>query len=149
MIQKPVEWSAHSLGVANYMREHAEERGLSPDDMFICGLLHDVGDVYGEYGNESIGALMLAHVGMKSSIVSAIRLHSLSGYKVEELYGINAVTPEYKLLLEANMRVDNRGNRVTYEERLEKLLFLYGKEHEVYRTCYDLCMYLKELEKEQ
>ena len=146
MILYPVDWSAHSLGVANYMREHAEERGLNPDDMWLLGLLHDIGNIYDNDGHAEFGATMLAHAGFKPSLLNAVRHHMLPGNKVRELYGESALTAEYNLLVEADGHVDSKGRRVTLEERLEDVRSRYGENHKVYKTSLEGYKYLKSIE---
>lgn len=142
MLRQPANWSAHSLHVAYYMRANAERMGLDPDEMFICGLLHDIGytAINEDERHELIGSEMLRKIGVKDNIIHAIKLHGYSIDKVIEIYGKEALTAEYYLLTEADGHIDSKGNYVSYEERLEDTKSRYGEDSYEYKNsleCYN------------
>mgnify|MGYP000442905199 FL=1 len=56
---------AHNIGVAEYMRENAEKYGLPADEMYVMGLLHDIGYIKQHKGHEEYGAELLETMGLK------------------------------------------------------------------------------------
>lgn len=121
-------------------------RGLNPDDMFICGLLHDIGKLYNNNCHEAMASVMLSRVGLNNRITGAIRLHGLSGDKVKSLFSEYALTAEYNLLLEADFHVNGKGEVVTMEDRLLDLKSRYGEHSKTYKDSLDIYRYLKSIE---
>lgn len=136
---------AHMVGVAEYMRERATDYGLLyPDMMYIVGLLHDIGYLGGREGHEEYGAEILTTLGVDSDIVFVIAHHGDNPYKFQEEYGSDAVTPEYVLLLEADMSVDARGFRVGFNGRLKDISERYGYDHIAFETAKETIRFIKE-----
>lgn len=69
---------AHNIGVAEYMRENAEKYGLPADEMYVMGLLHDIGYIKQHKGHEEYGAELLETMGLKPRYVYAIKYHGLN-----------------------------------------------------------------------
>lgn len=135
---------AHMIGVAEYMRERAEDYGLNPDVMYTVGLLHDIGYIKGRESHEKHGAEILSAIGADDDICLAVAHHGENPYKFREEYGQDAITPEFVLLLEADMSVDARGYRVGFGGRLKDVGRRYGYEHAAYETVKANIQFIKE-----
>lgn len=55
----------HILAVANKMRKKAERFGVSPDDAYLVGYLHDVGYEYNCLAHNKSGGSILEKNGFK------------------------------------------------------------------------------------
>lgn len=139
---------AHMIGVAEYMRERANDYGLDPEVMYTVGLLHDIGYLGGRVGHERYGAAILSALNVDDDIRLAIAHHGDNLYKFQEEYGKDAVTPAFVLLLEADMSVDARGYRVGFDGRIADISERYGKDHIAYKTAQDNIRFIKEYQKE-
>lgn len=139
---------AHIVGVAEYMRERATDYGLYPDVMYAVGLLHDIGYLGGREGHEQYGAEILDALSVDDDIISAIAHHGDNPYEFREKYGNDVITPEYVLLLEADMSIDARGFRVGFERRLKDIERRYGHDHIAYATVTANIRFIKEYQKE-
>lgn len=117
---------AHMVGVAEWMRERAEDYGLNGSVMYAIGLLHDIGYIEGRVGHEQRGAEILSAIGIDEDIRFAIAHHGENPYKVQEEYGKDAITPEFVLMLEADWSIDAKGYRVGFDKRIEDLKQRYG-----------------------
>ncbi len=123
--------SAHCLEVARFMMEKAPFYGLDPSQMYVIGLLHDVGYTSGRFQHEAHGADLLKKMGMKGEYLDAIRYHGTDPYTItiEDRF-----KPVLALLYDADMSVNAKGQRVGHKERLEDIGSRYGKDHVAYRT---------------
>lgn len=135
---------AHMIGVAEYMRERADDYGLSPDVMYTVGLLHDIGYLGGRLGHERYGAAILSALNVDDDISFAIAHHGDNPYKFQEECGNDAVTPEFVLLLEADMSVDARGYRSGFDGRLKDIGERYGYDHIAFETAKETIQFIKE-----
>lgn len=120
---------AHMIGVAEWMRERAEDYGLNPDVMYTIGLLHDVGYLQGRVGHEQRSSEILSAIGVDEDIRFAIAHHGENPYKVQEEYGKDAITPEFVLMIEADWSINAQGYRVGFDKRIEDLKERYGDEY--------------------
>ncbi len=62
MIEKPIDTNqeAHMIGVAENMYHHANKYGLDPEEMYLIGLLHDIGYISrSKEGHEQYGATLI------------------------------------------------------------------------------------------
>lgn len=116
----------HSIAVARKMIEIGKECNLSDDelkDLFVLGLNHDIGY---EYGNN----LEHAHIG--GDILKR------NNYKYwKEVYYHGNINSEYtslflEILNKADMQIDNYGNDVGYDNRLENIKRRYGEKSKAY-----------------
>lgn len=110
---------AHCIGVAEYMRERANDYGVDPDTAYTIGLLHDIGYLNGRADHEVSGAEILAGIGIKPEYKKAITLHGTDPYK--QNYS-DVDNPMYVLLLEADLSVDRAGYRIGFDKRLEDII---------------------------
>ena len=116
----------HFMAVARLMKAHASEVDLDPEEMFILGMMHDVGYEFG--GSEEhhlVGARILEKQGYK--------------YFLEVLFH-GKPTEEYKsvaldLLNYADMHINKKGEYVTFEDRLEDIANRRGKDSPHYKNC--------------
>lgn len=102
----------HMFGVAQFMHDQAPKYGLKPDEMYVLGLLHDVGYIYdGWHNHEEKGANLMRELGFKYA--DAISLH---GVDVDDFNG-KTLSKEAMLLMAADSCVDYEGNIGSYESR--------------------------------
>lgn len=120
----------HILGVAEYMYTKATDYNLDPDEMYLIGILHDIGFIndystdanYQDYGDE---------------ILKKIGLTSKKGKLVRDIIKLNNSVPDFKmdwnnkihrikyLLYEADMSISSVGRQVSYDGRLQNLYEYY------------------------
>lgn len=113
----------HSYGVACYMHEHARDYGLASNEMFVLGLLHDIGYLYGTQDHPVTGARLLSSMGFDHC--ESISWH---GTTPNVYKGLTTLEPpkELQLLWEADLSVDHEGNIVGFEKRLKDIEIRYG-----------------------
>lgn len=116
-------------GVAEYIYANAAKYGLDPSDMYLLGLLHDIGYLYGGKDHEQKGAELLQENGYPLDYSAAIKMHGMRLSEIEY--------PSYELLLlvEADMHVDMSGENVGYEKRLEGIAARHGMDSSAYQIC--------------
>lgn len=139
---------AHMIGVAEYMRERAEDYNLNPDEMYAVGLLHDIGYIGGRQGHEQYGAEIMRNLGMDYDVLFAINHHGENMKDVAAQYGKDNLYPVYVLMVEADMSVDARGYRVGFEGRIADIKNRYGEDHIAYATVNDNIEFIKEWQQE-
>lgn len=118
------ERKAHIFGVACLMKEYAIKLNLSTkevEDYFLVGLLHDIGYEFLEergYPNHgNVGGLILKRQGFKFW---------------KEIYYHGEVNCKYQsrlldVLNCADMHIDYKGRRVSFDERLKDISIRYNK----------------------
>lgn len=137
---------AHMHGVSEYMYAHAGDFNaigkdkiykdpskpcLIPEDMYILGLLHDVGYLQGKSDHEEYGAVLLAKNGYGADKVAVIEKH---GCILDE---VKDIIPELVLLIEADMHIDTdvKGLFVSFDKRLENVGKRHGFDSQAYKIC--------------
>lgn len=142
---------AHMVGVAEWMRERAEDYGLNPDVMYAIGLLHDVGYLQGRVGHEKRGGEILSAIGVDEDIRFAIAHHGENLRALQKEYGKEFITPELVLMVEADLSIDTKGYRIGFDKRIEDLKRRYGDKYKAgdtedtiafikeYRAEHDIC----------
>ena len=108
----------HIIGVARECERLAKEAGLTEREQtacFVMGFLHDIGYERTTPDN----ATEHPYIG------EAIRAH---GHKFENLSIYD------RILNQADLTTDFRGNHVTIDERLDSIAFKYGKANKHYIT---------------
>ena len=105
---------AHMVGVAEYMRDRADDYGIDGNVAYTTGLLHDIGYLEGRVGHEEIGAEILGACGTHGDVVFAVANHAaiLSDIPDEQ------VSPLLVLMVEADLSIDSKGFRVGFDKRL-------------------------------
>lgn len=143
---------AHSIGVAEYMRERAVDYGLEPDTMYVVGLLHDIGYLNGRANHEENGAVLLGKTfgfdTQKEDVLFAVLHHGDNPYDVMREYGEESISPVFVLLLEGDMSVEKAGYRVGFEKRLKDIGDRYGYDSVAYHRCEDNIAFIKEYQRE-
>lgn len=133
---------AHMHGVAEYMYAHAADYKLDPEEMYILGLLHDIGYIQGfKEGHEQYGAEMLFQkLPLRGlSMKCCIERHS----QIPQSFSWNSeLCRKQYLLLEADMKIDGKGRYAGYNGRLKDIAERYGSESEVYKKCAKLIDWL-------
>ena len=109
----------HSYGVAEYMYRNSNKKR---DEMYILGLLHDIGKIHGFDNHESLGGEITKDVGFIYS--EEIKYHGIvqSDYSSYELDLLNA----------ADLSIDSEGNEVGYIKRIEDIKTRYGEKSTQY-----------------
>lgn len=115
----------HSKAVAEYMFDHAEMYGQNPAEMYILGLLHDIGYLYGDDDPAESGAEILHQRGYKDAFF--IKYQNT----VPESSCMNQ--PLALILLRAaDLSIDRKGNNVGFDKRLEEIAEHYGEDSHEY-----------------
>lgn len=133
----------HSIGVAKYMYEKAEDKNLDKYKMLILGLLHDIGKIEDEQSHDVFGFDILNNTISDKIILRAIRSHHTNPDMVCKMSGMNCNTPEYRLLIEAECCINEQGEQVSYDERLEEIKSLYGDNSDIYKNMCEQVDYIK------
>ena len=130
----------HSLGVAKKMKRIAlsspEKYSATPDELFLLGMLHDIGYEFCEKQEEhnTVGATLLKTEGYK--YWQEVYYHGIP----QTIYN----TPELCLLNFADMTVGPDGVEITIEERLSDIAFRYGLESVQYTEALKLSKLIDE-----
>lgn len=111
---------AHMHKVAEYMYAHAKDYGLEheKEQIYVLGLLHDVGAIRGSENHAYSGYDMLRMMNLSQKWLAVINTHSMSPTKYCKYYGINrdAVPPIQILMWDADMHYGPAGEYMTWEE---------------------------------
>ena len=127
----------HSINVAKKMVSIGESKQLSKeelDDLFLLGLVHDIGYQYDKNNHAIAGANILKNNGYK--YYKEVYYHGMVNSEYNSLY--------LDILNYADMNVDKYGNDVGFDKRLEDIKSRYGEESKVYINCANLINELKE-----
>lgn len=135
---------AHMHGVAEWMYKHAEEYGCeNKDEMYLLGLIHDIGYIYGnKEEHEQKGAELL---GLNTYYGKFVQAHGLTPQEYMDCNGcFNSEIPNEMILLwTADMMVDSKGNIVGFKARLDDIEKRYGIDSESYRICKEIMLWLE------
>lgn len=121
----------HIRGVAELMAEIAPEG--KEKEMFLLGMLHDIGYLYQPKDHNFFGGNLLKE----------------QGYKYwQEVYWHGVPDAEYasdelNLLNSADMQINACGERVSYNERLKDIGSRYGKDSAQYLLAQKMVKYLQ------
>lgn len=153
---------AHCVGVAEYMRDNADTYNLNKDEMYVLGLLHDIGYLNGRKNHEENGYELLESMGLNRKCLFAVKNHSADPYElimnneykkfildacediVPREVEDNYIPKELCLLYEADLSVDARGYRVGFEKRLEDIRTRYGNDGIEYNRAKTIVQFLNE-----
>lgn len=139
---------AHCIAVAEYMAKRADDYYLDKNQMYVLGLLHDIGYLRGRENHGKTGASILKSMGLEDKYVEAVLNHGRDPYQIAETFYV--ITPELRLLYEADMSIDKEGNNVGFKGRLEDIKKRYGEDSIAYETASNTVKWLKEqYQKEQ
>jgi len=135
---------AHMHGVAEWMYEHAEEYGLeNKDEMYLLGLVHDIGYLYGKKEeHEQLGAELL---GLDTYYGKFTQCHGLTPQEYIDCHGgfDSDIPNEMILLWTADMMVDLSGEAVGFKARLDDIKERHGEDSEPYRICKETMLWLE------
>ena len=116
----------HIMSVARLMKENAEQHGLDSQEMFTLGMLHDIGYEFGDSEQHHLlGAEVLEKQGYK--YYREVLFHGKPDVGYE--------SPALDLLNFADMKVDKKGNVVSFEERLKDIMSRRGADSPHYKNC--------------
>ena len=124
----------HMKAVAELMYERAlieTSDEAYAEDMFVLGLLHDIGYLFGSDEHGKSGAALMERNGY---IYSNEILHH-GKFDIPE----SESTPELELLQWCDMSVLPGGKKVSCSERLEDVGRRYGFDSRTYAVCRDIC----------
>ena len=126
----------HSVGVAEFMADWAEKHTkfqFDPNEMYVLGLLHDIGKLYpGEMdangrtsykGHAKKGGKLLADMGFYDW-----REIAHHGHPEENFWSVKLL-----LLNMADLSVNGKGEIVPIPKRLESIKFRYGENSDEYK----------------
>ena len=127
----------HMHGVAEYMHEHAPEYGLDPEQMYLLGLVHDIGYIHSKYDHEKNGANILKRAGFVNADLVENHGNNPQNYVNDYISSARKIPKELVLLWEADMLIDSKdcpGEVITFEERLASVARKCGVYSEQYRN---------------
>lgn len=128
---------SHMHGVAEYMYKHAQDYGLDPDEMYVLGLLHDIGYIRNPEDPAEAGAEILGESGYRNAYTILCQNKKLTDDDADNL--------KLQLLIEADLKTDVNGKETDYSKKLESIAELYGKDSSQYNISSSNIEYLKDL----
>jgi len=134
----------HMHAVAEYMYEHADKYNLNRDEMYLLGLLHDIGYLYLRAEHEKCGAAILNNCGYNKFDIVESHGMTPTEYKARYNCSDTEIPKELVLLWEANMSIDAEGNNVGLFNRLGDVCSRYGATSETFRVCNEIIQWLRE-----
>ena len=127
----------HNVGLrmASYAKNHLGWDNVRCNDMYILGMMHDLGyELNGDpFLHDEAMAEALGHTGYK--YMKEIAYHSCMQHDYD--------SPEMRLLYFGDMTVDGKGKWCTLDERLKDIEERHGKNSEVYKESYDIAVALR------
>lgn len=110
MATLPIDKALHSIKVAEFMKAWAPKLNLNPDEAWIIGYVHDIGQMEGIKDHGEVGYQMMKDVS--PMLAHYIRIHEC----------INPIEDDMEFLLKlADMSVDNMGNFVGINARVKSI----------------------------
>ena len=120
----------HIHGVAEYMCFNANAYGCDSADMYLLGLLHDIGYVYGKESHAEYGSMLLKRNGYKFSDIVIWHGHSPQDY----LKVVGGKIPnELRLLWTADLMISPDGKNIGWDSRLKEIGERLGFDSEAYK----------------
>jgi len=132
----------HMHGVAEYMYNNAEKYGLNKEQMYVLGLLHDIGYVKEKAGHEQYGGDLLDDLFYIDAAIITWHGSTPKEYKDILLCDDKNIPKELVLLWEADMHIDLNGEDVGFEKRLEDIGNRLGTDSIAYKNCCDVVSWL-------
>ncbi len=130
----------HMHGVAEFMYTHADKfecRHLSKEQLYVVGLLHDVGYIQGVYEHGVHGASLISK---ETFIYECIRWHEVPPQEYMEVNCLkeSEIPQELILLWLADMSVDstgeNAGHDIGVKQRLAGIEKRFGSNSKQYKN---------------
>lgn len=109
----------HSKSVADVMYQLSSDMA---EEMYVLGLLHDIGKIYGHENHEQNGYMLMESLGFKYSKEILYHGKMQTDYKSKALDILNA----------ADLSVDSEGNIIGYKNRIEDIGSRYGYDSDEY-----------------
>lgn len=120
---------AHMHGVAEYCYLHASDDfyQLNPNEMYLLGLLHDIGYIDGKSHHESYGGELLRIYGFDDwrEVVNHATLLNTDKARNKKLL----------LLIEADLRMGMSDHEIGYDLRLQDIAARHGINSRAYELC--------------
>lgn len=135
----------HSASVAQHMSENATKYGLDREEMYVLGLLHDIGYLFGQRDHAEDGDRLLREFGLTGKYAGFIALHDTNPFELKKQYGEH-INPVLFLLQQADMTVDALGNFVGFDKRLKEIGRRYGEDSKAYETAKAIVKYQKQFD---
>lgn len=139
---------AHMIGVAEYMRERAEDYGIDPNLAYTVGLLHDIGYLVNRNQHEMHGCKILFDLGVTNQdVLNSVLYHGSNPYELEA----KDISPLLVLAYEADLSIDAEGHRVGFDKRLKDIeIRLKGTEYydDAVKTSQSAVAFVKEWQEE-
>ena len=115
---------AHSVGVARYMHTHANEYDLPKNQMFVLGLLHDIGYIVSDTDHEAAGYHLLAELGF--TFADIIAWQGMPPEYYLRATDNKSLPKELELLYEAELATSKVGSVISLEEKFKEIASTYG-----------------------
>ena len=140
----------HMIGVAEYMYKNAHKYNLPKDEMYVLGLLHDIGYIYGKENHEESGRMLLYRLGLTSAKGFFEYGSALAHHDEIPKENVADITKRVQtLLLEADMTVDMNGDVVGFDHRLKDIGMRHGFNSKPYKKSELVVNWLKERKESQ
>ena len=133
----------HMHGVAEYMYNNAEKYNLNKDEMYILGLLHDIGYINGKDNHEWYGGKILNQSGYINAKYVYWHGTTPEDYKRANSCMNENIPKPLILLWEADLSVDQTGENVGFDKRLEDIGNRHGYDSKAYNICKQTIDWLK------
>lgn len=137
----------HMFGVAEFMAKHAAEFDCKEDEMYVLGLLHDIGYIYGKPDHEKNGSKLMFELGYRDC--NFIEWHEMSPEEYKKALLVEDLPKKLLLLLTADLSVNTVGEDVGFDARLEEIKRNYGEDSASYKTSVDIVSYLIKLKEDK
>lgn len=132
----------HSYAVAEYMYDNAPRYNLDPEDMYLLGLVHDIGYLNDSRNHGKYGEGILYR--NRFPFASTVAWHGASPSQYLEFTRRESVPAPLILLWEADLTINHKGENVGFDERLKDIANRYGVETEQYTIANETVAWLKE-----
>lgn len=113
----------HSLAVARKMQEITASRypesGIFSKEMFVLGLLHDIGYEFSELEED--------HASIGGELLRAMRFQYSDEVSQQWQLDCACHSTSLDILNSANLLIDSEGNEVTVMKRLDEIRQQYGE----------------------
>lgn len=120
----------HMYAVAEYMYNHADDYDLkNKDELYVLGLLHDVGAIVDRNTHEHVGAKLLKNMGLSDKFTDIIYWHGSSPDNYCEAHNCTKkdIPKELLLLWEADLHIDTKGEFVSFNDRVSDIIARHQK----------------------
>lgn len=133
----------HMFCVANYMYQNAEKYNLDKNEMYLLGLMHDIGYLIDEKNHEEIGGEFLKSQNYKYA--DFIKYHAILPSRYMKLKDCTKeeIPKELILLWTADMSIDLNGKNIGFDERLKDIGLRHGKDSTAYKNSEKMIDWLK------